>query len=61
MARPTKETKPCSIRMEKQTFERLEKFCEDSGQTKTIAIERALNMYMDDYYDKMERASMKKE
>lgn len=33
-------------------FEQLNKFCEDSGQSKTVAIERALAMYIEDYYKK---------
>ena len=53
MAKKTKEYYLFSIRMDKQTFERLDKFCEDSGQTKTLAMERAINMYIDDYDKKM--------
>ncbi len=37
----------------KKTFERLEKFCEDSGLGKTVTLERALNMYMDEYYGRI--------
>ena len=55
MAKKTKDSKPFSIRMDKPTFNRLEAFCEDSGQSKTIAIERAVNMYIDDYDAKMEK------
>ena len=49
MAKKTKESVPMSLRMEKETFERLNSFCEDSGQTKTTAIERAINRYIDEY------------
>ena len=59
MPRPAKDTRPCSLRMEKQLFERLEQFCNDSGQSKTTAIERAVSMYIDDYYKKMKRAEEK--
>ena len=55
MAREKKENVPVSIRMEKQTDDRLVKFCEKSGQPKTIAIERAVNLYIDEYNKKMER------
>ena len=41
MAREKKENVPVSIRMEKQTYDRLAEFCEESGQPKTVAIERA--------------------
>ena len=50
MPRAKKESVPISARIEKSTFERLEKFCEDSGLGKTVTLERALNMYMDEYY-----------
>ena len=49
MAQKIKESKPFNIRMELKTFERLNDICEDSGQTKTTAVERAINMYIDDY------------
>lgn len=49
-----KESVPISARIEKRTFERLEKFCEDSGLGKTVTLERALNMYMDEYYGEVE-------
>lgn len=52
MARPRKDNVPVSFRLERTVFEKLNQFCEDSGQAKTVAIERALNMYIDDYYAK---------
>ncbi len=45
-----KESVPISARIEKRTFERLEKFCEDSGLGKMVTLERALNMYIDEYW-----------
>lgn len=53
MPRAKKESVPISARIEKATFERLEKFCEDSGLGKTVTLERALNMYMDEYYGRI--------
>ena len=53
MARAKKDNVPVSMRLEKGIFEKLSKFCEDSGQSKTVAVERALEMYIDDYYEKM--------
>lgn len=47
MAREKKENVPVSIRMENQTYERLAQFREESGQPKTVAIERAVNLYID--------------
>lgn len=53
MPRAKKESVLISARIEKRTFERLEKFCEDSGLGKTVTLERALNLYMDEYYGKI--------
>ena len=50
MPRPKKEHHPVTIRLEKEVYERLNQFSEDSGQPKTVAVERALVMYIDDYY-----------
>lgn len=50
MPRPRKDNHPLSMRIDKNIYERLNQYCEDSGQTKTMAIERALVSYMDDYY-----------
>lgn len=50
MPRPKKDNHPLSMRIDKNIYERLNQYCADSGQTKTMAIERALVSYMDDYY-----------
>ena len=49
MARPKKPSHPITVRIEQNIFDRLNQFCNDSGQSKTVAIERVLQMYMDDY------------
>ncbi len=52
MARPrTKTAHPVSFRIDEDMFNLLEKFCNDSGQSKTVAVERALQYYIDKYYD----------
>ena len=55
MGRPRKDNVPVSFRLERTVFDKLNQFCEDSGQAKTVAIERALGMYIDDYYMKQEQ------
>ena len=50
MPRPKKDNYPLSLRIEKNVYDRLTQYCEDSGQTKTLAIERALMAYIDEYY-----------
>lgn len=52
MARTKKDNHPVTVRLATPLFGKLNKFCEDSGQPKTVAIERALAMYIDDYYKK---------
>lgn len=52
MARPKKQNHPIAVRLNQEIYDRLNRFVEDSGQSKTVALERALAMYMDDYYDK---------
>ena len=55
MARPkVKETQSFTIRMDKCLFDQLTNYCEQSGQSKTIAVERALQMYIADYNKKMD-------
>lgn len=44
-----KESQPFSIRMDKAVYERLNEYCEESGLSKTVAIECAISMYIDDY------------
>ena len=49
MPRTKKENVPVSIKMEKQTYDRLVEYCRESGQPKTTAIERAVNLYIDTF------------
>jgi predicted DNA-binding protein len=51
MSRQKKDAKPISIKMDKATFDRLEAYCERAGQSKTVAIERAINKLVDEYDD----------
>ena len=60
MARPKKDSSPVTIRMDQKVYERLNAFCERSGQPKTTAIERALSEYIDTYDKLMERATARK-
>ena len=61
MAKKTKESKPFSIRMDKSTFDRLEVFCNEAGQSKTLAVERAINAYIDDYDENQKELKKRKE
>ena len=50
MSREKKDTKALNIKLATSISDRLEQYCEDSGQTKTVAVERALSAFIDDYY-----------
>jgi len=49
MPKTKKEYKPCSLRMDVEVFEVLEAYCKKSGQSKTVAIERAILLLSDKY------------
>lgn len=49
MARQKKNSHPFSIKMDSTTYQRLQAYCERSGQPKTTAIERAVNLLIDQY------------
>ncbi len=49
MPRQKKDAQPISIKMDKVTFDRLAEYCIRSGQSKTVAIERAINQFIDEY------------
>lgn len=55
MPRPKKDNHPVTIRISTSLLNRLNQFCEDSGQPKTTAMERALAAYMDSYYEDMKK------
>lgn len=42
MGRPKKEGRDLNCFLRKDLFEKLEQYCEEMGQTKTIVVERAL-------------------
>lgn len=49
MARPKKNGKYINVCIDAPIYTRLEAMCEDSGQSKTVAVERALIAYLDSY------------
>ena len=49
MSRRKKEYRPFSIRMATNIYDRMDKYCENTGVPKTAVIERAINMYLDNY------------
>ena len=55
MPRPKKDSKILNIRLDKEISDKLERFCEESGQSKTVAVERFLNRCLDEYFSKPEK------
>lgn len=54
MARQKKDGTYLNVRIETAIYNRLEALCEDAGQTKTVAVERALTEYLDNYKRKQQ-------
>ena len=54
MARPRKDGKSLNIKLESHVAEELELYCEETGQTKTVAVERILSSAFKEYFDQPE-------
>ncbi len=52
MARPKKNGTYLNVCIETEIYKRLDGFCVDAGQSKTVAVERALTAYLNDYEKK---------
>ncbi len=52
MAKPKKNGTYLNVCIETPIYERLEAVCKDAGQAKTVAVERALTAYLDEYDEK---------
>lgn len=55
MGRPKKNGIYLNVCIDKNIYEQLEALCEEAGQTKTVAVERAIRAYLDDYRVKQEK------
>lgn len=55
MAKPKKNGTYLNVCIETPIYERLKAMCDDAGQSKTIAVERALTAYLNDYDEKQEK------
>lgn len=54
MPREKKDARSFNIRLAAQTYEDLERFCEETGLTKTTATEKILNKFFLDYFKRDE-------
>ena len=55
MARPKKNGTYLNVCIETPIYEKLEALCDDAGQTKTVVVERALMLYLNDYEEKQRK------
>ncbi len=49
MARPKKNGTYLNVCIETSLYRRIESLCKEAGQTKTVAVERALLAYLEEY------------
>ena len=54
MPRQKKDAKILNIKLERKISDQLEQFCEESGVSKTIATEKILSQYFDEYFSRPE-------
>lgn len=58
MPRPKKDAKIINVKLDRTIHDRLDRFCEETGMTRTVALERILNQYLDGYFHKPEDERM---
>ena len=51
MAKPKKNGTYLNVCIDSDIYDKLEQVCKSAGQTKTIAVERALSAYLEAYED----------
>ena len=47
MGRPKKDSQVVNLNIERNIYDRFTEFCDNTGLTKTVVVERALEMYID--------------
>lgn len=54
MSRPKKNAKILNIKLATPVYNKLEQFCDESGLTKTMAVERVLSQFFEQYFKRPE-------
>ena len=54
MPRQKKDAKILNINLAKEIIDQLEQFCEESGISKTVATEKILSKYFEEYFSRPE-------
>ena len=52
MSREKKDAKILHIKLDRGIHYQLEQFCEETGMTKTVAVEKILYRYFDEYFSR---------
>lgn len=55
MARPKKNGTYLNVCIDTPVYERLAEYCEEAGQPKTVAVERAITAYLDIYDERQKK------
>lgn len=58
MARQKKDYVSLTVKLDKKVYDRLSSYCDIAGQTKTIAVERALINFINAYAEKEDRPEL---
>ena len=59
MARTKKETRNFACKFDKEIFDKLEEFCDLSGQSKTAVVERAVEKYVQENMELIKEVAKK--
>ncbi len=52
MPRTKKDAKILNVKLDREIHEQLEQFCDESGMTKTVAVEKILAQYFARYFER---------
>ena len=54
MPRPKKDARQLSIKLDATVHDKLDRFSEETGMNKTMAVEKILTRYLDEFFEKPE-------
>ena len=54
MPRTKKDAKYLNMKLDREIYDQLEQFCDESGMTKTMATEKILEQFFERYFDRPE-------
>ena len=60
MGRPAKDSKALNLRLDSKVCDRLKEYCQETGITKTTAVERILTAYFDVRDEKIKKTGERK-